>query len=235
MPNNQVTVVSLEALFAAPISAVISADFMAARQFAQYIQDYGFTPPSPPELGAAPPGEASATPHNAGFLGDLRMVSFSFDQPGGSGSPEPKTVKIPALSLVPLPLLQVQFAEFDFAVRVLEGTRDTSPRPLRLLAAPEASSLAPPRALPVAGHAGVSTARGRGRGSRRRWCRLLSGCEHQCPCAAYARGHPRWHQPAARLDEREYPDWFAGAQARTIPTVPCPRPERCGAPDLTGL
>ncbi len=122
--DTYVSIVDLSELFSAPITAVINADFMAARQFARYIEEFGFT------KAPSPVGAGSVDPRS---LGDLRMVSFTLDQPGPNGRPEPRTVQLPALSLIPLPLLHVESAEFKFAVRVLEGVKRVEPKPIRLL------------------------------------------------------------------------------------------------------
>lgn len=103
-----VTVVPLQEVFAAPIRAVIQADFMAAEQFVEYIRHFGFEPGT----------QAQA---NGGSFGSLRMVSFDYQRPGPSGRPETASVRIPALSLVPLPLLHVEQAEFRFGVRLLQA------------------------------------------------------------------------------------------------------------------
>jgi Protein of unknown function (DUF2589) len=129
-----VNVVSLEDIFSAPLRAVVSADFDAARQFAAYVEEYGFIPPEP----GAPQADSGADP-----LGRLRMVSFRFEEMGADFVPHPVEMKIPALSLVPLPLLQVEDADFTFGVRLLQGTRRHESRPLRLLQA--AGEPDPPR------------------------------------------------------------------------------------------
>jgi hypothetical protein len=109
--SRQVSVVPLQEIFAAPLRAVIQADFMAAEQFVHFVRTYGFD--------RARAGTPS-TPVDTKF-GALRMISFQFPRPGREGTPEDVTVRIPALSMIPLPLLQVRDADFRFGVRLLQG------------------------------------------------------------------------------------------------------------------
>jgi hypothetical protein len=122
-------IVSLEYLFLAPLKAIIDADFMAARQFAAFLEEYGFTKDKAVN---STPGktkeENNQTTENQDSLGNLRMVSFNFNQAG-----KEMELKIPALSLVSLPLLQVHDAEFKFGIRLLEGYEKKKPTKLNLL------------------------------------------------------------------------------------------------------
>ena len=121
MADIETNVTSLESIFSAPLAAVIKADFMAARQFVEYIERFGFVPP--------PPGE----PAGREYFGDLRMTSFTFDQMQ-DGRPQRRLMRVPSLSLIPLPLLHVKQAEFQYGVRVLTARRiEPEARPLRLL------------------------------------------------------------------------------------------------------
>lgn len=143
--KNPILVSTLQELLAAPLTAVIEADFMAAREFARYIGEYGFQNPrnSAASTGAgANAGEEEGPSHSGerpphGFIGDLRMISFRVDQTDADGKVRPRLVRLPALSLVPLPLLQVKEADFHFAVRVLEGQSEDKPGPVHLLSRPD--------------------------------------------------------------------------------------------------
>ena len=62
--------------------------------------------------------------------GRLRTVRFTYQKqmPGDTG-PATFAVEVPLLSLVPIPMLQVKEAEFDFAVQILDSAQfgsDTS-------------------------------------------------------------------------------------------------------------
>ncbi|MCT7979824.1 DUF2589 domain-containing protein [Laspinema olomoucense] len=102
-------------LLAAPLIATIQADFGAAQKFVEFITEYGFEKGEPPS-GDDPdeiPDEAKSS------LGQLRMLKFWYNR----YNPRKKQyeeiyISIPVLSLIPLPLLQVNEAEFDFNIRI---------------------------------------------------------------------------------------------------------------------
>jgi hypothetical protein len=152
MAETDTHVTDLEHLFAAPLAAVLHADFMAARQFAEHLEAYGFVPPEPRRDGAETDRE---------HLGELRMVSFSFDQMEGP-RPVRRVMRVPALSLIPLPLLQVRRAELTYGVRVLSARRRAEKKPLRLLKERADAGLSEPapyawRAMLAAGDPSATT------------------------------------------------------------------------------
>lgn len=112
-------VVDLQDIFSAPIVAVVKADVMAAREFVDFIEKYGFI---------HPPGGSPET------LGELRMITFSYEQPGHDNRPVTRFFSIPALSLIPLPLLEVKTATFDFGVRIIEAVERPTAQRVRILA-----------------------------------------------------------------------------------------------------
>jgi Protein of unknown function (DUF2589) len=113
MPIQDNFVTPLQQLFFAPIAAVVQADFMAARQFVQLLSQYAFVSPLD-------------DPND--YLGELRMVRFSYEQAGQDGTPTVRVFSIPAISLIPLPLLEVKEAVFEFGVHLLDAvTQPTHP------------------------------------------------------------------------------------------------------------
>lgn len=112
--QSPLTVFNLQDLFSAPLQATIDADFEAARQFVRYIRRFGFQP----------------SPQSAANKGDdwggLRMVAFGVER-DRNGFPNTEVIRIPTLSMIPLPLLEVREADFRFAVRILTRERVTSP------------------------------------------------------------------------------------------------------------
>lgn len=122
VPND---VVDLKYLILAPISAVLEADYMAAKQGADFIEQYGFLPV------AGKVGKVEELDETR-KLGRLRMVSFKYDEIGADGLLHTRVMRIPALSLIPLPLLQVKRADFDFDIRILDAIPDSEPKPVNL-------------------------------------------------------------------------------------------------------
>jgi hypothetical protein len=103
---------TLENIFFTPINAIISADFMAAKRTADFINEYGFT------------NEKDQIDNDTTDVGNLKKTSFRYNQVGANGEPITKVMTLPTLSMIPLPLLHVDQADFDFAVRVIDTEND---------------------------------------------------------------------------------------------------------------
>lgn len=114
MGSRESFVTTLQQLILAPIAAVIRADYMAARQFVELLRQFGFVPP---------PGAKDD------YLGELRMVRFSYEQVDQNGNPTVRVFSVPAISLIPLPLLEVKDATFEFGVHLLSRETEPSPEP----------------------------------------------------------------------------------------------------------
>jgi hypothetical protein len=116
MPTNQTfgQVVDLASLIGAPLVAVIEADSMTAVKFLKFIERYGFEQIDPSDV-----VQPSIVP-----FGRLKTVEFTYVQRSLDGSQETVTMSIPLLSLVPLPLLQISDAEFEFDIRVVDAVSE---------------------------------------------------------------------------------------------------------------
>lgn len=102
-------ITTLENLFGAPIQAIIKADYMAAMKTAEYIQQFGFD------------SSGFVSDGSVNNLGKLKETSFHYNQIAPGGGLEHREMKLPTLSLIPLPLLHVDRADFDFSVRVVDA------------------------------------------------------------------------------------------------------------------
>lgn len=98
-------VMELKDLIAGPLVATIEADALSAQRYLDYLFRVAF------ETYDAASGKA----------GKLRMLTFDYNANDITGQYR-RTISIPLLSLIPLPLLQVQEADFDFDIRVLEAS-----------------------------------------------------------------------------------------------------------------
>lgn len=94
----------LSSLLAAPMMAAVEADAMAARRYLDCLMGIAFD-----QYDVA-----------TGETGNLRMIRFSYEVETG-GSREMRELCIPLVTLVPLPVLQLQDAAFDFGVRILSA------------------------------------------------------------------------------------------------------------------
>lgn len=102
-------VMELQQLIAGPLIATIEADALSARQYLDYLMRMAFESYDP------------AT----GRTGKLRTLTFSFTEQD-TGGPHKKSVSIPLLTLVPLPLLQIREADFDFDIKILDALSENT-------------------------------------------------------------------------------------------------------------
>ncbi len=109
-------VMELRDMISGPLMATIDADSIATRRYLQHLMEFAFDQP-----GAAD-----------GTAGELRKVSFVYDSVDVGGSRKQR-VSIPLLSLVPLPLLQVSRADFDFDIRIVDAVPREPENNLNLL------------------------------------------------------------------------------------------------------
>lgn len=101
------TAMELGDLLAAPVVALVDANARAALRSLSFIQSVGFGAPAP----------GVQTPAGATQFGGVRSIAFSVNTPAG-----PRTVTVPSLSLVPVPLTQVTEAEFTYTATLLEAS-----------------------------------------------------------------------------------------------------------------
>lgn len=104
-------VMELKELVAAPLVATIEADALSAGRYMDYLMRMTF------EGYDANTGKGTA----------LRMLSFEH-RLGGVGGNGVRTVSIPMVTMMPLPLLQVQEADFDFDIHVVEASSEKKRR-----------------------------------------------------------------------------------------------------------
>lgn len=103
--NSQV--MELKQLIAGPLVATIDADSLSARRYLDYLFEIAF----------------ESYDRKTGKTGKLRMLTFSYNNSDVDGNRK-QQVSIPMLTLVPLPLLQVKEAEFDFDIKILDAVME---------------------------------------------------------------------------------------------------------------
>lgn len=124
MSNHQA--LDLHHILAAPLIATIEADYQAANKFIDFVIQHGFE--SLPD--EATPAIAARERHATVPLGKLRMVTFWYSRHHPkTGQEEYDFIQVPALSLIPLPLLQVDRAEFNFHIQVHPEEEVSQPHP----------------------------------------------------------------------------------------------------------
>lgn len=90
-------------ILAGPMLAMIQADTIAAQASAEFIENVGFV---------------NGTQN--GNFGQMRMITFTYQKQNIGEPAETITLKVPLLSLIPIPLLQVREAEIDFGVEIID-------------------------------------------------------------------------------------------------------------------
>lgn len=97
-------VMELKDLISGPLVATVDADTISARRYLSYLCELAF----------------ESYDHQTGKAGPLRMLEFTYQTSSMEGQHMQK-VSIPMLTLVPLPLLQVQEADFDFDIQIVDA------------------------------------------------------------------------------------------------------------------
>lgn len=120
-------------LLGAQISALVDAEVSASQRTSEFIEAAGFDRDDNDEL-------------------VLRTVSFEMQRRDEDGVVRPHRVQIPALTLVPLPLLSIESAQLDFELQVESVTRAAEPASPGLLAG-QLGRVVGPRHKLVARHA----------------------------------------------------------------------------------
>lgn len=91
----------LNDLLGIPIADLIKAETHAAEATTEFIEKIGFNPPAKGDQ-----------------IGNLRLITFNYYEIDLSGKQIQREVQIPLLSLVPIPVLQIERAEIDFNVSI---------------------------------------------------------------------------------------------------------------------
>ena len=101
-------------LIGGPLIATIEADFTASQRFVEYMLEYGMEKLSDENV-----PDIAIDPQTNKPFGRLKMVTFWYTQANPkTGGNDYFRVEVPLLSLIPLPLLQIQQADFDFNIRL---------------------------------------------------------------------------------------------------------------------
>ena len=96
-------IMELKDLISGPLVATIDADSMSTRRYLSYLYELAFDSYNP----------------ETGEVGNLRMLEFTYNVQD-NGTQRQQRVSIPLMTLVPLPLLQVKEADFDFDIQIID-------------------------------------------------------------------------------------------------------------------
>ncbi len=102
-------VMELKDLISGPLVATIDADTISSRRYLQYFFELAFDSFDP----------------TTGKVGAMRTLSFEYTTSDVNGKHRQR-ISIPIITLVPLPLLQVKEADFEFDINVLDAVQQES-------------------------------------------------------------------------------------------------------------
>ena len=107
--------IGLGQLISQPLVSTLEADCQTAQRFVEFITEYGLEEVDNVTL----PGESTPS--------KLKMITFVYRQVDPVDRQEKLfQVQVPLISLIPLPLLQIERAEFDFNIRIFSEVDLTS-------------------------------------------------------------------------------------------------------------
>lgn len=107
---------SFDQIIGLPIKAIVEGETYAAKATIEYIKEVGFKN-----------FETNNNPDSDIGFGELRMVIFNYTTQNEEGEPVVSTVEIPLLSLIPIPLIQIEEANLDYAINItsIEENKET--------------------------------------------------------------------------------------------------------------
>lgn len=103
-------IMELKDLISNPLTSTIDADYISTQRYLDYLYELAF----------------DSCDRETGVAGNIRMLTFTYQEQDRNGT-RTKKINIPLLSLVPLPLLQIKEANFDFEVQIIDAvTNETN-------------------------------------------------------------------------------------------------------------
>ncbi|MGD1701666.1 DUF2589 domain-containing protein [Dapis sp. BLCC M229] len=123
-------IIALGKLLSQPLISTLEADFYTAQRFVEFMTEYGLEKVDnvPSEEGENAALSQLLSGSNLSGSLQLKMVTFLYRQIDPSDRQEKLfRVQVPLISLIPLPLLQIERAEFDFNIRIFSEINLTTP------------------------------------------------------------------------------------------------------------
>jgi len=101
----------LQELIGAPLVALVQAQALAARATVDFVEQVGFIPGS-----------------DAGDPASLRMAEFHYEKNDATGTPATFAARVPVLSLVPVPGIQIKNARIAFTAKISDAFTEPAGR-----------------------------------------------------------------------------------------------------------
>lgn len=115
--------INLSQLLSKPLISTLEADFYTAQRFFEFLTEIGLEEvleenPTERNTGDVSNNDNLSSSQSSKKL-KLRMVTFEYEQIDPKDrTRKPFRLEVPLISLIPLPLLQIDKAEFDFNLRI---------------------------------------------------------------------------------------------------------------------
>ena len=124
--NNALTNLPFHNIIGGPLEAAIKAQAMAANTTVEFIKAVGFKPLKKKDAGGnevidLDKDDPSIVGNNDSEIGDIRYVNFAYAKKNLDGSKAEGFMKVPILTIVPIPMLRIEEMTIDFATKITES------------------------------------------------------------------------------------------------------------------
>ena len=122
--NNALTNLPFHNIIGGPLEAAIKAQAMAANTTVEFIKAVGFKPVT--KNGQIDPDkdDSSIVGDEDSEIGNIRYINFSYAKKNLDGSKAEGYMKVPILSIVPIPMLRIEEMTIDFATKITESEQN---------------------------------------------------------------------------------------------------------------
>ena len=114
---DQITSLPFGNIIGAPLRAAIEAQSVASKATVDFIQTVGFKPKDPE---TDPFAFKENEEEKDADMGDLRYVTFLYQVKGADGIETDASLRVPVLTIVPIPFLRIDEMTIDFMAKITE-------------------------------------------------------------------------------------------------------------------
>ena len=118
--TNALVGLPFENIIGSPLDAAIKAQAMSANTTIAFIKEVGFRQDAKNDK-LEPLGGNT----DSGF-GDIRYVNFAYEKKNPDGTTAKGGLKVPILTIVPIPMLRIEEMTIDFSTKISESTQQST-------------------------------------------------------------------------------------------------------------
>ena len=124
---NTLSKLPFEKIIGGPLVAAVKAQAMSASTTVEFIKAVGFTPPkNKTDEDVAVPIIAPSKDEQDFEVGDVRYVTFQYGKRNSDGTSAEGKIKVPILTILPIPMLRIEEMTIDFGVKMTESTESST-------------------------------------------------------------------------------------------------------------